>query len=100
VPREKKVSGSLTLSPSERARLVAALREFKSRGNRFHVISSRDAWAVISEDRPKWREVFGDKNEATERGRSLARESGGDLVIHGRDGDVLARESFGRRAES
>lgn len=93
------MSETLTLTSSERARLVAALQEFKSRGNRFHVISSLDAWAVISEDRPKWREVFGDKNEAIERGRSLARESGGDLVIHGRDGDVLARASFGRPVE-
>lgn len=91
---EVSVSKSLTLSPSERAELLATLRKIKSDGNRFHVISSRGHWAVVSENRPRRSEVFGTKEAAVERGRALARNSGGELVVHDRNAHVRERESF------
>jgi hypothetical protein len=90
----RSATGTLTLTPAERAELYAELRKIKAEGNRFHVISSRGRWAVVSEDRPKKREVFADKKDAVERGRTLARESGGELVVHDQTAHVVARESF------
>lgn len=77
-----------------RAERLAAFRKIKFEDNRFHIISSRGRWAVVNEVRPKKREVFVAREEAVERGRTLARESGGELVVHDRTGHVLARESF------
>lgn len=80
----------------EKAELLAALRKIKLEGNRFHIITSRGRWAVVSEDRSTKREVFGDKEKAVERGRTLARKSGGELVVHDRTGHVLERERFSK----
>jgi len=58
-----------------------------------HVVPHGDAWAL---------EVAGDKqvsfdtqDEAIRRGRELAEQEQGELVIHGQDGEIREKDSHG-----
>ncbi len=60
-----------------------------------HVVPHADGWAVRGEGTERASGVFDTKVEATEAGRSIARNQGTELVIHGKDGRIQSKDSHG-----
>jgi hypothetical protein len=58
-----------------------------------HVVPSGEAW-VLQVDGEK-RDSFSTQNEAITRGRQLAEDEQGELVIHGEDGEIREKDSGG-----
>ena len=61
-----------------------------------HVVPTRDGWAVKCAGSPKATKVFGTQEQAIKRGREIARNQQSELLIHGRDGRIREKNSFGR----
>lgn len=60
-----------------------------------HVVKHTQGWAVRSEGATRVGSVHRTQAEAIDRGRAAAREQGTELVVHGRDGRIRARDSHG-----
>ena len=60
-----------------------------------HVVPHADGWAVRGEGTERASGVFDTKAEAAESGRSIARNQGTELVIHGKDGRIQSKDSHG-----
>ena len=58
-----------------------------------HVVPSGDDWALEVEGQQ--RDTFRTQNEAITRGRQLAEEEQGELVVHGEGGEVRQKDSHG-----
>jgi hypothetical protein len=58
-----------------------------------HVVPSGDDWALEVEG--EQRDTFRTQNEAISRGRQLAEEEQGELVVHGEGGEVRQKDSHG-----
>ena len=58
-----------------------------------HVVPSGEAWA-LQVDGEK-RDTFSTQNEAITRGRQLAEDEQGELVILGEDGEIREKDSHG-----
>jgi hypothetical protein len=58
-----------------------------------HVVPSGEAW-TLQVDGEK-RDTFSTQNEAITRGRQLADDEQGELVIHGEDGEIREKTSHG-----
>lgn len=61
-----------------------------------HVVPTTDGWAVRRAGSPKATKVFGTQREAIERGREIARNQRSELLIHGRDGRIREKNTYGR----
>ena len=61
-----------------------------------HVIPAKNGWAVKASGSPKATKVFGTQREAIERGIAIARNQKSELLIHGRDGRIREKRSYGR----
>lgn len=59
-----------------------------------HVIPHPDGWAVMKADAERPSMVAATKQEAIDRGREIARNQKGGLVIHGEDGMVQDEHSY------
>lgn len=60
-----------------------------------HVIPAKDGWAVKSAGSSRATKVFGTQREAIERGREIARNQRSELLIHGRDGRIREKNTYG-----
>jgi uncharacterized protein DUF2188 len=58
-----------------------------------HVVPSGEAW-TLQVDGEK-RDTFSTQNEAVTRGRQLAEEERGELVVHGEGGEIREKDSKG-----
>jgi hypothetical protein len=58
-----------------------------------HVVPSGEAWTLQVEGEK--RDSFSTQNEAITRGRQLAEDEQGELVIHGEDGEIREKDSLG-----
>ena len=58
-----------------------------------HVVPSGDRWALEIDGQEH--DTYPTQNEAIIRGRSLADNDGGELVIHGEDGSIRQKDSHG-----
>ena len=65
-----------------------------------HVVYHDGSWVIKTQDRPvsKSARVYATQLEAVRNARSLAKRSGSDLVIHGRDGRIRDVDSYTRKA--
>ena len=61
-----------------------------------HVVPTKDGWAVKRAGSPKATKVFDTQQEAIERGRQIARNQRSELLIHGRDGRIRKKNTYGR----
>ncbi len=61
-----------------------------------HVVPRTDGWAVRGERAERASGVFPTKAEATQAGRTIARNQGTELVIHGRNGRIQSKDSHGK----
>ncbi len=64
-------------------------------GKNQHVVPHSDGWAVRGEGNERATATFGTQQEAIDRGRDIARNQESEFLIHGRDGRIRARDSYG-----
>ena len=58
-----------------------------------HLVPYGDAWALkLGGDKREW---FNSQDAAIRRGRELAEQKHGELVIHGKDGRIREKDSHG-----
>lgn len=61
-----------------------------------HVVQRDDGtWAVLGEGNVKDTSRHDTQKEAQERAREIAKNQGGDVITHGRDGKIRSRDSYG-----
>ena len=60
-----------------------------------HVVPHPQGWAVKSEGSSKPSSVHSTQAEAITQGRKIAKNQSSELLIHGRDGRIRARDSHG-----
>jgi hypothetical protein len=73
-----------------------AVADNEARENRpIHVTPREDGWAVVREGNKKVSAVHPTRHQAEEHGRSLARKSRADFVLHDKDGNVLVHDFYG-----
>jgi hypothetical protein len=61
-----------------------------------HVVPSGGKWSVRSAGANRASGTFETQKEAIDSARKKARREGSELYIHGRDGRIRDRSSFGR----
>jgi uncharacterized protein YdaT len=64
-------------------------------GKNQHVVPHEGKWAVRGERNERVTEVFETQREAIDRAREIARNQDSELLIHGEDGRIRARDSYG-----
>ncbi len=60
-----------------------------------HVVPHGTKWAVKREGSQRVTRVVTSQREALEVARRIARNQGSDVVIHGRDGRIRDKDSYG-----
>ena len=60
-----------------------------------HVVPSGNSWSVRSAGASRSAGTYSTQNEAIEVARERARDRGTELYIHGRDGRIRERSSYG-----
>ena len=65
-------------------------------GRNQHVVPHGRSWAVRGEGNERVTSIHDTQREAVERAREIAGNQRSELLIHGRDGRIRARDSRGR----
>lgn len=60
-----------------------------------HVVPRGNKWAVRKGGAERVTRHFNTQHEAIEAARGIARRRGGEVFIHGRDGRIRERDSYG-----
>lgn len=60
-----------------------------------HVVPHKDGWAVRGEGNDRATSVHDTQSQAIDQAREIARNQQSELLIHGRDGRIRARDSYG-----
>jgi uncharacterized protein YdaT len=60
-----------------------------------HVVPAGDKWAVRKSGSSRSTETFNTQGEAITRAREIAKNQRTELYIHGRDGKIRERDSYG-----
>lgn len=60
-----------------------------------HVVPSDDQWAVRGEGNSRKTRITQTQREAIEIARTIARKEQSELVIHGKDGRIRQKDSYG-----
>lgn len=60
-----------------------------------HVVPNGDKWSVRRAGASRATESFDTQSEAIDRAREIARNQSTELFIHGRDGRIRERDSYG-----
>jgi uncharacterized protein YdaT len=60
-----------------------------------HVVPHDNQWAVKGEGNSKATAVYSTQNEAIERAKEIAQNQQSELLIHGRNGQIRERNSYG-----
>ena len=61
----------------------------------YHVVPHEDGWAVRRENASRVSSTHGTQGDAIDRGRDMARNTGGELRIHRQDGRIRDSDSYG-----
>lgn len=61
-----------------------------------HVVPSGDKWSVRKSGSSRASGVFSTQDEAIREARVLAQRQGTELYVHGKDGRIRERNSYGR----
>jgi len=69
-------------------------------GKDVHVVPAPDGWAVEEAKSPAGRKLYATQEDAIEVATEMARQNQAELFIHGRDGQIRARNSFGHDPRS
>ncbi|MCY1264433.1 hypothetical protein D9M68_154740 [compost metagenome] len=60
-----------------------------------HVVPYGDDWAVKGAGNSKATRVVGTQAEAIELAREIAKNQGSEMLIHGKDGQIRERNTYG-----
>lgn len=60
-----------------------------------HVVPHKDGWAVKKEGNERASSVHQTQRDAIDIGREAAQSANSELVIHGRDGRIRDKDSYG-----
>lgn len=60
-----------------------------------HVVPRNEGWVVRKEGSTRATSVHSTQREAVDAARKIAQHKNGELVIHGRDGRIRDRDSYG-----
>lgn len=60
-----------------------------------HVVPNGDIWQVKTEGSTRATKNFGTQKEAIDYARDIARNQKSELVIHGRNGQIRDKDSYG-----
>ena len=60
-----------------------------------HVVPSGDKWSVRRAGASRASGTYGTQDEAIQKAKEIARNQGTELYIHGRDGRIRERNSYG-----
>lgn len=64
-------------------------------GRNQHVVSHQRGWAVKGEGNQRATAVLPTQRAAIDRGTSIARNQESELLVHGRNGQIRERNSYG-----
>ena len=64
-------------------------------GKNQHVVKHNDGWAVKGEGNTKATVVTKTQEEAIDKGREIAKNQEAELLIHGKNGQIRDRDSYG-----
>jgi len=64
-------------------------------GKNQHVVPHNGDWAVRGAGNTRVTTVHETQREAIEQARTIAQNQGSELLIHGRNGQIRERDSFG-----
>lgn len=64
-------------------------------GKNQHVVPHEDGWAVRGAGNSRATSVHDTQAEAIERAREIAQHQASEMFVHGRDGRIRERDSFG-----
>jgi hypothetical protein len=64
-------------------------------GTNQHVVSEGDLWAVKPEGAAQPLATFKTQSEAWERAKSIARKERSEALLHGKNGLIRARNTYG-----
>jgi Uncharacterized protein conserved in bacteria (DUF2188) len=84
MPRNRPIS--LSVLPDE---------ELAMPGKNQHVLPYGDKWAIKGEGNGRMTSVHDTQAEAVDRAREIARRQKSELLVHGRDGEIRSRDSYG-----
>jgi hypothetical protein len=60
-----------------------------------HVVRNGKEWSVRGAGNTKRTATYNTQTEAIDRAREIARNQGSELLIHGRNGRIRERDSYG-----
>ena len=60
-----------------------------------HVVPREDGWAVQGAGAKRATELFDRKTDAVDRARDISKNQGTELLIHGRNGQIQSKDSYG-----
>ena len=60
-----------------------------------HVVQRGNQWGALREEASRTSSNHNTQAQAIQTGRNMARQQHGELVIHGEDGRIRARDSYG-----
>ena len=64
-------------------------------GKNIHVVHDGEQWKVKQENAMRSSGNFGTQREAIDRARQIAQNNGQEVAIHGLDGRIRAKHSYG-----
>ena len=64
-------------------------------GKNIHVVHDGEQWKVKQENAMRSSGNFGTQREAIERARQIAQNNGQEVAIHGLDGRIREKHSYG-----
>lgn len=64
-------------------------------GDNIHVVPVEHGWAIESEGSTAGRQLFASQEDAIAAGTEKAKQLRVELLVHGRDGQIRMRNSFG-----
>ena len=64
-------------------------------GKNQHVVPTEDGWGVLGENNSRITKKFDTQKEAIQKARDIAIKEKSELLIHGKDGKIRERNSYG-----
>lgn len=64
-------------------------------GKNVHVVPKEDKWAVETENSKKAYKITETQKEAIEIAREIAKNQKSELLIHGKNGQIRQKDSYG-----
>lgn len=75
--------------------IIAKKGGIKLMGKNQHVVPVDDQWGIKGEGNGKYTALYDTQEEAIARAREISRNQGSELLIHGKDGRIRERDSYG-----